>query len=423
MRTVLDMKRGWMLLILVAVLGTGGSLLYAFGDSGFEKPGAQAGAGETGGGGNLEEQEGGERNGDSLVPWIDTGERGDPFKYATTPGAVEVYEYLRECYPDESMSPEDIWAQTPCFNERVAELAATSEPADFFAGAKAVVVERPDVFAVCHDAGHKGSDILLRRYWDRKADIETQKKQLAEVFSVVNDTCMTGFVHGLFDTLGYLQAGVEQFKVALDACLSVGGFDCSDGMGHAAWEATQNLEQATSLCTLLPTNEEKVLCDGGIVMRIYQHYEKTDPWYYGSIDTPGFTVEDWMIKVSQLCDTWPENVEREKGGKQGCWAGVPYLYFKPLYSELTTRGNDFSAAAANLQRYMKLMESACDSFGPVGSEVCIGAWWQYIARTAIYEENNVKTLCSALKPQRIEMCVEKGVSQLRDDVSRNQAIN
>ena len=422
-RTVVYMKRIWALLGSVAVLAMGGSILYTLGGSNAGKSGEREGAVEGVVESENDEQSADNQDGNSLVPWIDTGKRGDPFKYATTPGAVEVYQYLRECYPDDKASAEDIWAQTPCFNERVAKLAETAEPGDFFAGAKAVVVERPDVFAVCHDAGHKGSDVLLRRYWDRDADIETQKRQLTEVFSVVNDTCMTGFVHGLFDTLGYLQAGVEQFQVALDACLSVGGFDCSDGMGHAAWEATQDLEQATELCTLLPTNEERILCDGGIVMRIYQHFEKTDPWYYGSIDTPGFKVEDWMNRVSQLCDTWPESPKRDKGGKQGCWAGVPYLYFKPLYSELTSKNNDFAAAKDNLQKYLRLMESACESFGPVGSEVCISAWWQYLVRTAMYEETNIKTLCGALKPQRSGTCVERAVAQLRDEVSRNQAVS
>jgi hypothetical protein len=356
-----------------------------------------------------------------LVPWIDTGRTGDPYQFATTEGAVRIYEYLRECYPKDKSSAEDIWAQTPCFNERVLELAASAEPADLFAGAKAVVVERPDVFAVCHDAGHKGADALLRRYWDADAPLAEQQTQLRKLFSVVNNTCMSGFIHGLFDTLGYLKADTEEFKAALEACLLVLEFDCSDGMGHAAWEATLNLPAATKLCTLLPTNEGRVVCDGGIVMRIYQHLEKTDPWYYGSVDTPGFVVKDWMKKVASLCDTWPEDLPRERGSKEGCWAGTPYLYFKPLYSELSLRNNDFQAARAKLIENLGHMAAACDSFGSVGAEACYEAWDQYMVRIALYEEENVKVLCEGLPKGRGAKCMTRGLAYLEDELRRNQA--
>jgi hypothetical protein len=214
--------------------------------------------------------EDGAEDGTGLVPWINTGKTGDPYQFAKTEDALEIHEYLRECYPRDKSSAEDIWAQTPCFNERVRELAKSSEPADLFAGAKAVVVERPDVFAVCHDAGHKGADTLLRRYWDQNAPLLEQQARLREIFSVVNDTCMSGFIHGLFDTLGYLKADTEEFSIALRACLRVLEFDCSDGMGHAAWEATLDLAEATKLCTLLPMlctllpiNEGRVIMDRG----------------------------------------------------------------------------------------------------------------------------------------------------------------
>lgn len=356
-----------------------------------------------------------------LVPWIDTGKTGDPYQFATTEGAIAIYKYLRECYPEDKSSAKDIWTQTPCFNERVLELAASAEPADLFAGAKAVVVERPDVFAVCHDAGHKGADALLRRYWNRGAPLAEQQAQLREIFSVVNDTCMSGFIHGLFDTLGYLEAGMAEFEIALQACLRVLEFDCSDGMGHAAWEATLNLPAATKLCTLLPTNEGRVICDGGIVMRIYQHLEKTDPWYYGSVDTPGFVVKDWMTKVSSLCDTWPDDLPRERGSKEGCWAGAPYLYFKPLYSELSLRGNDFQVARVKLIEYLGHMAASCESFGSVGAEACYEAWDQYLVRIALYETENVKVLCEGLPKGRVSKCLTRSLAYLEDELGRNQA--
>lgn len=360
-------------------------------------------------------------SGSGLVPWIDTGKTGDPYQFATTVGAIKIYEYLRECYPNDKSSAEDIWAQTPCFNERVLELAANAEPADLFAGAKAVVVERPDVFAVCHDAGHAGADALLRRYWDREATLDEQQAQLREIFSVANDTCMSGFIHGLFDTLGYLKADIEEFDTALQACLRVLEFDCSDGMGHAAWEATLDLPAATKLCTLLPTNEGRVTCDGGIVMRIYQHLEKTDPWYYGSMNTPGFVVKDWMEKVASLCDTWPEDLPRSRGSKEGCWAGTPYLYFKPLYSELSLRGNDFQVARAKLIENLGHMAAACDSFGSVGAEACYEAWDQYLVRTALYKAENIKVLCESLPKGRAVKCLTRSLAQLEDELGRNQA--
>lgn len=406
------------IILVASLVGVSG---YALNRDGEPGPVPAAG-GETGTADTSANEATNAMNETGLVPWIDTGKTGDPYQFATTEGAVKIYEYLRECYPKDKSSAEDIWAQTPCFNERVLELAASAEPADFFAGAKAVVVERPDVFAVCHDAGHKGADALLRRYWDQEAPLSEQQAQLREIFSVVNDTCMSGFIHGLFDTLGYLKADIKEFDIALQACLRVLEFDCSDGMGHAAWEATLDLPAATKLCTLLPTNEGRVICDGGIVMRIYQHLEKTDPWYYGSVDTPGFVVKDWMEKVASLCDTWPEDLPRERGSKEGCWAGTPYLYFKPLYSELSLRGNDFQAARAKLIENLGHMAAACDSFGSVGAEACYGAWDQYLVRTALYKTENIKALCESLPKGRAAKCLTRSLAYLEDELGRNQAI-
>lgn len=363
---------------------------------------------------------------EQILPWINTGKNGDPNLFATTDGAKDVYRYLRECYPDEKSSNEDIYEQTPCFKERVEELAKETEPFDFFAGIKAVVVERPDIFAVCHDAGHKGSDILLRRFWDKDADLEKQAEQLRSVFSKVNDTCMSGFIHGLFDTLGYLRADMSSFKAALDACLEAAGvdgqnFDCADGMGHAAWESTLDLKEATALCNLLPNNEKKVLCDGGIIMRMYQHLEKKDPWYLGAVDTKGFEVSDWMTTVASICDTWPENLPRDKGSGEGCWAGVSYLFFKPLYSQLAGDGNDFAKNGELLSSWLRLMGNACDSFGKTGADVCYHSWDQYLVMNSLYEEDNIKVLCSKLEESRSKDCIERGITYLEAERNRSQA--
>lgn len=419
LRTVQDVKRTLSIstgiILVVSILGVSGYALNL----------EQEPSGTAGGGmatkNEPDKKEGDELGRTGLVPHLNTGKIGDPYQFAKTAGAIKIYEYLRECYPKDRSGDGDIWAQTPCFNERVLELAASAEPADFFAGAKAVVVERPDVFAVCHDAGHKGSDVMLRRYWDQNAPVLEQQEQLRKIFSVVNDTCMSGFIHGLFDTLGYLKADIGEFKIALEACLIVLEFDCSDGLGHAAWEATLDLGEATKLCTLLPTNEGRVICDGGIVMRIYQHLEKTDPWYYGSVDTPGFVVKEWMEKVASLCDDWPEDLLRDRGSKEGCWVGTPYLYFKPLYSELSSRGNDFQSSRKSLIQGLRLMSEACESFGSVGAEACYGAWDQYLVRTALYDAENIKVLCGALPNERATRCEARSLAHLEDELRRNQA--
>jgi len=367
-----------------------------------------------------------EPGGDQQIPWVDSGEGGDPYSVAKTPGAVEVYRKLKECYPDEESSNQDIYEQTPCFQKYVAEVAKEADPADFFAGVKAVVVERPDVFAVCHDSGHKGSDTILRRFWNPEDPIEDQHRQLKKVFSVVNDTCMSGFIHGLFDTLGYLKAEPDSFNTALEACVEASAraatqFDCADGFGHAAWEATGDLGKATGLCTMFPENDKRVICDGGIIMRMYQHLEKKDPWYLGSITVTGFDTEEWMETVASICSNWPGQVERDKGSAEGCWAGTPYLFFKPLYSNLVTNDNDFQASKAELQDWIVLMGKACDSYGKVGSDVCYEHWDQYLSTASLYDEENLVELCTKLEKERRDRCVEVGVKRLREDKQRKQA--
>lgn len=362
-----------------------------------------------------------------ILPWVDTGTRGDPYAVATTEGAKNVYLTLRTCYPNDKATNEDIYEQTPCFKELVEELATTADPADFFSGIKAVVVERPDVFAVCHDAGHKGSDILLRRFWNPGDPLNIQAEQLDGVFSVVNDTCMSGFIHGLFDTLGYLKAAPESFDAAMRSCTAASnrdpsGFDCADGMGHAAWEATLDLEQATILCTKFQTNEKRVICDGGVIMRMYQHLESKDPWYLGSVSVPGFDVARWMEIVSAICQEWPEDVQRELGSAEGCWAGTPYLFFKPLYSQIAENGNDFEANKVIIAGWLALMGEACDSYGDVGADVCYKNWTQYLGMTAMYDEKNMPELCSRLPARRKEVCVQAGVGHIAQERERNQAV-
>jgi hypothetical protein len=334
----------------------------------------------------------------------------------STAGAKAAFAALRSCYPDDTAELDDVWEQSACFEQRAVELAESSEPADLFNAAAAVVMERPDVFIACHDSGHKAADVLLRRFWDPTSAPEAQRAALARVFTDVNATCENGFVHGLFDTLGYLDAPIDSFEVAMQACQSAGISDCADGMGHAAWEVTGNLDEAVEVCSMLESNEQRVVCDGGIIMRMYQHLERDDPWYLGSVTVPGFSVSDWTTTVAAICDDWPATQVREAGPKQGCWAGVSYLLFKPVYSLVAVNG--FDGAQAEIRDAIALAGQACQSFDEPGATVCFDSWDQYITFAANFDAGNVGRLCDALEPQRSQACAARALTRLDADVRR-----
>lgn len=241
------------------------------------------------------------------------------------------------------------------------------------------IEETPALYYACHDIGH----LAGRRAYELAPDIGRL---------IVNNpsaTCAYGIGHGVLDGFGDDSPGYEEFRAAADACATKEGMSawlCADGIGHAAWEASGDLAQASVYCELLDY-WARAACSEGIMMQIYE------PAGSGLMESP----ESVFAELPGVCESWPSS---DKDVIRGCHAGAGYLYTREAwFLESVMVGGQRDRESAQLAIVDKLVRAGdlCrmhhDQFGV---DACLGSVAKQVPYSLYEEESLFERACAAL---------------------------
>lgn len=358
---------------------------------------------------NPEWYEGNYAPGSVGVIWL-TREGTDPSELLKKDIQREVYEELRNCFPEDATNEQLYQGKVECFDEKVIKRAAAEEnPIDVFVAVAALNRARPDVFTVCHNAAHKVGEIALRRVVPVHG---MQAEIIAAMLDSAGGSCMGGLMHGLLDAVGLLVDDVDDFRAAVAGCLQANpdnlGY-CTDAVGHATWDTFERLDRAVEVCAFFPQNYSRRECGEGIMMRMYQRAEVEDTWYVGNVRDD--EVDTWNDAVFQICQEWP--TERFAAAptddpREWCWSGAVYLLFKPIFSALEAAGGDYTKSKAKIIERMSKAVQTCQRFPEEGVDLCLARMGPSVGHAAVFEKENVPELCDVFpdEPTRAR-CVDE----------------
>lgn len=327
----------------------------------------------------------------------------------------EVFKTLSSCYPsrDSNPTPEQLYAATLDCSERAAITAAATvkDPSDVFMALRGLSLARPDVFTLCHNASHKVGEIAFRRLYAARGIDYDGMFRLLQTGAIA---CQGGLVHGVYDAFGYMKPPLEEFEHAVSACERneqiVG--QCSDAVGHAAWDAYGTIEKAILACRSWDTDAYQQICAEGILMRKFQRMESTDPFYIGAV----FGAEaDRFIKVAtDSCSEWStspiEGILRQNP-RALCFESSTYLLAKPLLALTQRNGGDYQAVETEAKRLIGVITDTCNTYGK-DAPYCLGKLGWYLLGVTVYDLDATKRLCESLPKEYVATCQSNATEKL-----------
>jgi hypothetical protein len=324
-----------------------------------------------------------------------------------------LYEDLAGCFParEADPKPEELnAAKASCFDRKAVEIAAsTPDPTDAFMALRGLSLARPDVFTLCHNASHKVGEIALRRLFAvRGADYETMYRYI-QTGAIA---CQGGLVHGVYDALGKMKLTVEEFEPAVKACernLQLAG-QCSDAVGHASWDSFGEVPSTLKVCSYWGQTWAQQTCVEGVLMRMYQRLEPTDPFYSGAVK--GAEADRFIRKTAAICLDWPdaEVANLLADPKTLCYQGMPYLLVKPILHLTETNGGNYALVKTEAKRLVGEIVKACGEYGE-GSTYCTDRLSYYLLGATVFDVEEVAILCEVI-PQNRETCVGQAEEKL-----------
>jgi hypothetical protein len=330
------------------------------------------------------------------------------------PAVQSLYEQLRACFPNEETDTSKLYDQAPCYEKQIERAANTLEPNDIYNAVNALVAERPDLFAACHAGGHKAAIVMMDRLWDPTASYDAQLEQFEYIIGSVNDVCQNGFVHGVYDAIGYAHPDAASFQAAAEICrrISMPFIDCGHGLGHSAWLATEDYAEAGKICGLF-NDDKRYRCDDGVIMYVGDQWRENGMAIF-PFET-NWDPEAFYERIPSVCATWPNERAGDPNPLRGCWAGVVAgLIFRPISALIINADNDYFAVAEEMRYLARLGEAACIGLGPEGEMVCMDEWRSNIMFAAANDETAIRDFCSALR-KHAEFCTELGINQLTSE--------
>lgn len=218
-------------------------------------------------------------------------------------------------------------------------------------------------------------------------------------------SCIFGYGHGLLEGFAHVhpEPTDEEFMEAVLACEGLGedaassskGL-CADGLGHAAWNSTQNPDRAAQLCDLIKLDYQKAICAGGVVMQVYAPVNEAA----SSLDKKLAMHAKAAAELHELCNDWSGGAVARKG----CHKGAGYVYTRPLhvYAAQLLRGAPAERAEylAQSARYMTEALTLCELHGTEGAEVCRAEVAAQIPPAAFMDDELNELLCVLLTPDR-----------------------
>ena len=214
--------------------------------------------------------------------------------------------------------------------------------------------------------------------------------------------CIFGYGHGLLEGFAarHPDPTDDEFAVAVTACETLERTApasslalCADGLGHAAWDSTQNVDRAAQLCDILRAGPLKSVCAGGVTMQMFAPVNDA--------------ASSWTIKQQQhrdaatrlagICATWSGSPE----GAQGCHTGAGYVYTRPVHVQaaemLRSSGSRRQELLDGAVSSMKEVLDLCARHGAGGAS-CRAEVTRQIPPAAYVEAELNDRLCRVLTP-------------------------
>ena len=329
------------------------------------------------------------------VVWI-TREGADPSSLLKNDTQRQLYEDLRACFPEDASNEELFLGKTGCFDEKAIRAAASlPDPTNVFSAIRALNTARPDVFTVCHNASHKVGEIALRRV---VKEYGMDKKIIAALLDRGANACMGGLMHGTLDAVGLLAESIDEFAPAVEACLLANPSNlgyCTDAIGHATWDAFADTTSAAEVCSFFKDSQSRRECGEGILMRIYQRKETTDTWYEGTVKDSK-DLPRWNAEIIEICKSWPATPfpTAPEDPREWCWSGSTYLFLKPVFQVLESKGGQIQPVFDELADRFKQTLESCAKFPAPGDTLCMERLGPSVGHLAAFEEEYARKLCA-----------------------------
>lgn len=248
----------------------------------------------------------------------------------------------------------------------------------------AQILLTPPLFGACHNAGHKaGQHVFATRGDIRKLLLEN-----------TSTTCQYSIGHGLLDGFAASSPTDEEFQQAADACVQLlesGNHAtfafCADGLGHAAWESTKELEGAVGRCAMVSDGEGRSACAEGVIMQIYE------PAGF----LPSEDIAEAPEQLPSMCRDWPTD---DAELHYGCNSGAGYIYTRPAWKLAVawqTQNGQIALGPAEAQQMVEHMEWAADMCrkhsGKEAKSSCLRSMSQQTPHVVYLDEELTKRVC------------------------------
>jgi hypothetical protein len=353
---------------------------------------------------------------------------GDVEALTADPAVRLLFDEMRACFPDAEANTSVIYEQALCYEPLVVGAARWMHPVDVLTAVNALVADRPDLFAACHNGGHRAAVEFTNRNWDPTASYEDQLRQFNAIIGSANDVCQNGFIHGFYDAVGYARPGLDSFRAAAAICeaTSMPLIDCGHGLGHSAWYATGDFEQAARLCGVF-TSDLRYRCDDGILMFLPEVWAEPGQQWAADPRHASWDPDAYYRRAGEVCDWWPSEREGDPEPQRGCWVGIAGgVLFRPLSELIIYADNDYFAVRDEMRSYGRKVEEVCASLGEKGEEVCLSEWGGHVLFLTANNADAIVDFCQGLV-SHADRCQEQALTQLAEEQkantesSRNQA--
>lgn len=329
--------------------------------------------------------------------WPDTGVAPDPsHRDSLVSLEQELYDCMLNCLPSDPAQWEGppLSSSRSCFESRVPELSVRVGIVETFRAIGAILKTYPNLTFFCHEAGHKAGAAAFEAGVPLEVSIPA-----------VGDYCVHGAVHGLLDGFAFSEPSLDDFDRIADICQNLpnsaqGG--CTDGMGHASWDAYEDFSLTTAACATIEDLTLRYACDEGVLMRRYERIG-------GVKGTRTEDYKEFTARLREDCSTWAEVSQRTKepgGPGAGCWSAVQYMLWEPIVYFARSYPDERWRGVDNLGELFEEMRSTCASFGPSGESLCRARDGYHVAAITNYVEGEFSEVCALLK-DRVATCVAK----------------
>lgn len=223
----------------------------------------------------------------------------------------------------------------------------------------------PNSIRNCHEPSHA----LGSAVWASRRELG-----VGELFALGGETCLMGYVHGILESLAQEKPDKGELVKVFSACKesyeeSGTAQLCYDGIGHAAWSAYSEIEQAVGVCSEAAEAMDRRSCETGIVMQIFKpaHLKASKE------------LSENMSEATDLCNDWPMVPTKDGSDPaRGCWDGVAYLIHEKLSTRWFEEGSE--KVSDDLEVWVERFKEAsavCDDLGR-GAGLCFQNLGRYI---------------------------------------------